>query len=203
MEKQWLPGLSLRSLIFPEYAGERVFAETPTLETSRLRLWRMRLRDAKDIHAWSSDPEVAKYVLWTAHQDIQETRDYLRYIRSLYRRGLPSSWGIELKETRKIIGTIGIMAWIPDHRCAEVGYSLGKVWWHQGYAPEALAAVMNLLFDKVRANRIEGMCDVRNTASARVMEKCGMKREGLLRRKVCNKGEYVDVLLYAALKEDR
>nr|MCR4876236.1 GNAT family N-acetyltransferase [Clostridiales bacterium] len=179
------------------------FRNLPTLETPRLTLRKLRMRDAEDVYSWSRDPDVARYVLWTAHQNVRETRDYIRYVRSLYRRGLPSSWGIELKETGRVIGTMGVMAWIPEYRVAEVGYSLGKKWWRQGYAAEALSALMDLMFDEMRINRVEGQCDVRNPASGRVMEKCGMRREGLLRQRVRNKGETVDVLLYAAIAADR
>ena len=203
MGKWTAPALSFRDLTGPEDAASRVFRNLPTLETPRLTLRKLRMRDAEDVYSWSRDPDVARYVLWTAHQNVRETRDYIRYVRSLYRRGLPSSWGIELKETGRVIGTMGVMAWIPEYRVAEVGYSLGKKWWRQGYAAEALSALMDLMFDEMRINRVEGQCDVRNPASARVMEKCGMKREGLLRQRIRNKGETVDVLLYAAIAADR
>ena len=203
MGKWTAPALSFRDLTGPEDAASRVFRNLPTLETPRLTLRKLRMRDAEDVYSWSRDPDVARYVLWTAHQNVRETREYIRYVRSLYRRGLPSSWGIELKETGRVIGTMGVMAWIPEYRVAEVGYSLGKKWWRQGYAAEALSALMDLMFDEMRINRVEGQCDVRNPASGRVMEKCGMRREGLLRQRVRNKGEAVDVLLYAAIAADR
>ena len=202
MDKIAAPEFSLRSLLRGGTGTTGTFGEVPTLETPRLRLRKMRMRDAADLYEWTSDRKVARYVLWDAHQSIGDTRAYLRYIRSLYRQGLPSSWGIELRETGKIIGTIGVMAWSPENRSVEVGYSLGRQWWHQGYAAEALSCLMNLLFDRMKINRIEAQCDVRNPDSARVMEKCGMRKEGLLRQRVFNKGEYVDVLLYAALAAD-
>lgn len=194
--------LSLESLRRPENGIQEIFRSVPLLETPRLRLRRLRMRDAKDLFAWTSDREVARYVLWEAHQSLRDTRAYLRYMHGLYRRAMPSSWGIELKETGQVIGTIGIMAWFPDCRSVEVGYSLGRAWWHRGYAPEALGRLMNLLFREGGINRIEAQCDVRNPASARVMEKCGMRLEGILRQRVFNKGEAVDVMLYAALAED-
>ena len=195
--------LSFRSLLEPADSARALFLNPPEIGTCRLRLRRLRMRDARDIYSWSADPDVARYVLWDPHRSVWDTRDYLRYIRSLYRRGLPSSWGVELRESGKVIGTIGIMGWNPEHRFAEIGYSFGRAWWHQGYAPEALSALLDLLFERTQVNRVEGMCDVRNEASARVMEKCGMRREGLLRKRVVNKGEEVDVYLYAILRSDR
>ncbi|MBQ9251255.1 MAG: GNAT family N-acetyltransferase [Clostridia bacterium] len=203
MEKLLAPGLSFRGMLQGGSSTAALFADPPMMETARLRLRRLRMRDAKDIYAWSSDPEVAKYVLWTAHRSLGDTRGYIRYVKSLYRQGAPCSWGIELKETGKIIGTIGVMGWWPDHRSMEVGYSLGRAWWHQGYAAEALGSLLNLLFEQTEVNRVEGQCDVRNPNSGRVMEKCGMRREGTLRQRVYNKGEYVDVALYAILRTDR
>ena len=202
MSKMRAPALTLRGIRAREDGAADIFLDPPVLETGRLRLRRMRMRDAGDLYAWTSDPEVARYVLWDAHQSLGETREYLRYIRSLYRRGLPSSWGVELKETGRLIGTIGIMSWSREHRSAEVGYSFGRPWWHHGYAPEALGCLLDLLFERTDVNRVEAQCDVRNGSSARVMEKCGMRREGILRQRLFNKGEAVDVMLYAILAEN-
>ncbi len=203
MSKTTLPAQDWHHLWALEPGIRRIFRDPPVLETARLRMRRLRMKDDRDLHAWTSDPEVARFVLWEAHRSLADTRAYLRYIKSLYRRGLPGSWGIELKETGRVIGTIGIMAWSPDNRSIEIGYSLGRPWWGRGFAAEALGSLMDLMFREGGINRIEAQCDVRNPASARVMEKCGMRREGILRERVFNKGEAVDVLLYAALAEDR
>ena len=93
----------------------------PPLETERLLLRRLNMHDAKDIFEYSRDPEVARHVLWEAQRSIGEARAYLRYMIRRYRQNEPASWGIELKSTGKIIGTIGFM-WIQsDNAAAEVG----------------------------------------------------------------------------------
>ena len=79
----------------------------PTLETDRLILRRITMRDAKDIFAYSRDPEVARHVLWSAQRDIGEARDYCRFMMKRYRSDLPSSWGIIQKQTNQLVGTIG------------------------------------------------------------------------------------------------
>ena len=68
---------------------------------------------------------------------------------------------------------------------------------------EALARVIDYTFDSLEINRIEAQHELDNPASGRVMEKCGMQREGVLRQRLCNKGKYVDVALYAILHEDK
>lgn len=85
------------------------FAALPTLETDRILLRPMTMRDAQDIFAYASDPEVARHVLWDAHRTIRDTRSYLRCILDQYRRGEASSFCIVLKETGHVVGTIGFM----------------------------------------------------------------------------------------------
>ena len=110
---------------------------------------------------------------------------------------------IELRETGRVVGTIGFV-WIDDeHNCAEIGYSLAQEYWGRGLMTEALRAMLEFAFVRLHLNRVEAMFDVRNRASGRVMEKCGMRREGLLRQKLYNKGEYVDVEIWAILARDR
>ncbi len=175
----------------------------PTLETERLRLRKLRMRDAADIFAYSRDPEVARYVLWDAQTSIAEARAYLRYMLHKYHRYAPASWGIELKSTGHIVGTIGFM-WIQDdNRAAEVGYSLAHELWNRGYMTEALRAVIDYGLGSLRLNRIEAQHESKNPASGAVMRKCGMQHEGHLRQRLYNKGHYADVELYAILRCDQ
>ena len=178
------------------------FYDLPVLETKDLLLRPMRMKDAEDIYAYSSDEEVARYVLWDAHSSLRDTRAFIRYIRRLYREGLPSSWAIEHKASHKVIGSIGFMWVSRENRSAEAGYSLSRAYWNHGYATQALSAVLRAGFTDLKLNRIEAQHDVRNPASGRVMEKCGMRREGVLRSRIVNKGEYVDVALWAILRDE-
>jgi ribosomal-protein-alanine N-acetyltransferase len=182
--------------------GMDFYQQTPLLRSERLHLRRLAMHDASDIFEYSSDPRVAEHVLWTAHRSISESRGYIRYMLRKYRYGEPSSWGIALNETDKVIGTIGFM-WIqPENAAAEVGYSLSRAYWNQGYMTEALQTLLRYGFNDMKLNRIEAMHETANPASGAVMRKCGMQKEGTLRSKVLNKGKYVDVDLYAILRSD-
>ncbi len=174
----------------------------PTLETPRLILRRIAMRDAKDIFAYSRDEEVARHVLWSAQRDIGEARDYVKYMMRRYRDDEPSSWGIVQKATGRLVGTIGYMDYSEDNGSVEVGYSLARWLWNGGYMTEALRRVIAYTFDEMDINRIEAQHELTNPASGRVMEKCGMRREGVLRQRLYNKGRYVDVALYAILRGD-
>ena len=174
----------------------------PTLETDRLILRRMTMRDAADVFLYSKDEEVARHVLWSAQKDISEAKEYLRYMARRYRNDEPSSWGIIEKKTGRLVGTIGYMAFSEENNSVEVGYSLARWLWNGGYMTEALSRVIEHTFDVMEINRIEAQHEITNPSSGRVMEKCGMIKEGVLRQRLYNKGAYVDVALYAIVKSD-
>ena len=174
----------------------------PTLETPRLILRRIAMSDAKDIFAYSCDEEVARHVLWSAQKDVSEAKDYCRFMMRKYKYDEPSSWGIIEKKTGKLVGTIGFMDYNEDNATVEVGYSLARWLWNGGYMTEALARVIDYAFENMDINRIEAQHELANPSSGRVMEKCGMRKEGELRQRLYNKGKYVDVALYAILRSD-
>ena len=174
----------------------------PTLETDRLILRRITMKDAPDVFLYSKDREVARHVLWNAETTLREAKDYCRFMIRNYRNDKPSSWGIVLKETGHLVGTIGYMDYNEEHASVEVGYSLAKWLWNKGYMTEALSRIIHYTFDTMDVNRIEAQHEVTNPSSGHVMEKCGMKKEGLLRERLYNKGRFVDVSLYSILKKD-
>ena len=178
------------------------FSLLPRLETERLILRELTLRDTQDIYEYSSDPAVSRHVLWDTYQSPAQARMYIRHVRRQYRQGFPGAFAVELKDTHKVIGTIGF-SWInPEHRSCEVGYSLNRRYWNMGYATEALSRLIRYAFAELHLNRIEAQCETDNPASGRVMEKAGMHYEGTLRQRLKNKGRFVDVKLYAILHKD-
>ncbi len=191
--------LTMRDLWGAASRFDLYFSHLPVLETPRLILRPFRMRDARDVFAYSSDPEVARFVLWDPHRNLSETRSVIRAIRRLYRQGRPSSWAIELAEEKKVIGSIGFMWISTENSSAEVGYSMSRAFWNRGIMTEALTRVLESCFRDLRLHRVEAQYDIRNPASGRVMEKCGMEREGILRDRIFNKGEYVSVAVCSVL----
>lgn len=181
---------------------QSIFSRLPQLETHRLILRPMKMSDARDMYAYASDPEVSRHVLWDAHQSIFQSRQFLRAAIRQYRKGYPSSFAITLKESGRMIGTIGFMWVNVDHKSAEVGYSLSRDYWNQGLMTEALRAVIAFGFDTLRLNRIEAQHDTENPASGKVMAHVGMIYEGVMRQRLKNKGRFVDVACYAILRSD-
>lgn len=175
----------------------------PDINTERLLLRRMTMKDAQDVYDYSRDPEVAQHVLWSAQKHVSEAKEYIRYMNRRYRDDLPSSWGVIDKASGRLVGTIGYMDHSEDNASVEVGYSLAKWVWGKGLATEALRAVIDYTFESMDVNRIEAQHEIDNPASGRVMQKCGMTKEGVLRQRLYNKGKYVDVALYSILRGDK
>ena len=177
-----------------------MLADLPTLETERLLLRKITMGDIEDIFAYASDPEVPKYMPWEPHRSLEDTKEYLARVLERYEQHWPGPWGIVHKGDGKLIGSCSFHSWNRDDRRIEMGYVLSRPYWGQGYMAEAVRAVIDFGFRALGLNRIEAMCEVPNTGSARVMEKAGMTYEGTLRQYVFEKGTYRDLKIYSILR---
>ena len=180
---------------------EDVYSNLPVIETERLILRKISMNDVKDIHTYASNPEVSKYVFWDYHRSLSATEDYVSFINELYENGKIAPWGIEYKKDGKLIGTVDFVSWQPQHKTAEIGYALSREYWGKGIATEATKELINFGFNKMDLVRIQAKCLVENVGSEKVMEKAGMKFEGILRKFIFVKGSHYDVKMYSIVKE--
>ena len=174
------------------------------LQTERLMLRPTRLSDAEQMFAnWASDPQVTQYLSWEAHADVEVTKSVLALWNRENERADRYHWGIVLKETGQIIGTVGVLTLQEQWQSAEIGYCIGRDHWGKGYMSEAVAALFAHLFTTVGLNRITARHDLDNIASGRVMQKCGMAFEGVERKaRYCARRGFYDAACYAILKSD-
>ncbi|MBE2217112.1 MAG: GNAT family N-acetyltransferase [Ignavibacteria bacterium] len=197
--------LNIGIIVKPLNHNERaydLFKHLPVIETERLRLRRLSMRDAGDVFEYASVPEVAEHVSWEYHRNLSDSLHYLRFITQQYESGFPAPWGIIHKGLGKLIGTIGYHVWSLQSRYGEVGYALSIDFWNQGYVTEAFGAVIRFGFENMGLNRVEATCKLPNTASEKVMLKCGLTFEGIMKQKLFAKGQYHDLKLYGITKED-
>jgi RimJ/RimL family protein N-acetyltransferase len=170
-------------------------------ETERLILRKPRMDDAPEIFtSYAQDLEVTRYMTWTPHKNIEETYDILQTMLKLWEEGSAYSFAIVLKDLNSVIGMIAMH---PDGFKVEIGYVLARPHWGKGLVAEAARAVTNWLLQQPDVYRVFATCDVENPASARVMEKVGMVREGILRRDAIRQNinsEPRDSLIYAIVK---
>ena len=177
---------------------------TVTLETPRLILRRLTQADAEQMYRnWASDPEVTKFLTWPTHSSEEVSKQVIVMWASHYNELNYYQWGIVVKDENALIGTIAAVKTDDEIEAAEIGYCIGKNWWHKGYMSEALAAVIDFLFDEVGLNRIAARHDVNNPHSGDVMKKCGMHLEGIAHEGAKNNQGICDIANYAILKKDR
>ncbi len=182
---------------------QRVFGNLPTFETERLRIRLFKESDANDLFEYCSDEQVTRYLPFETYINITEAIDRIKFCLEGYKTiDKPILWAIEYKENGKQIGSIDFVHWYEQDKVAEIGYALNKKYWNMGIMTEALQTIIKFGFEKMGLNRIEIRCDERNIASARVMEKNGLKYEGTLRQKKFQKGEFISLKLYSILKEE-
>lgn len=176
---------------------------TQTIETRRLVLRKFRLDDAQAMFGnWASDEDVTKYMTWPAHSSVEVSRTVLEDWVKSYESEKTYLWAIQLKEYGQPIGSISVVHQNERIRSAEIGYCIGKRWWHQGIMSEALNAVIGFLFREVGFNRITAQHDPNNPHSGGVMQKCGMKYEGISRQSDRNNQGICDAVHYAILRSN-
>ncbi len=177
-------------------------ADIPVLETQRLLLKRLSLNDADDVFEYANDDDITKYVIWDRHRSKQASIDFINFAAEQFKLGEAIVWGIEIKAERKVIGTIDLRNYNGNNKCADTGYCISKKYWGKGFTTEALKAVIDFGFERLYLNRIEAHCEEENTGSWRVMEKVGMKFEGVLREKVFVKERFRSMKMYSILRSE-
>jgi ribosomal-protein-alanine N-acetyltransferase len=175
---------------------------TIKLSTSRLFLRPLQLADADRMFlGWATDMEVVKYLSWKPHLSVDETKRIISYWMSNYPDPKFYIWGIQVKQG-PLIGTISIHSIHDGFERGEVGYALAKPYWNQGYATEALQAIVDYAFDTVAFNRLEAHHSIYNPASGAVLIKAGFQHEGVLRQFYRSNDGFQDSSIYAILKKD-
>lgn len=180
----------------------KYFRNIPTLYTDRMILRRILKTDYLDMFEYSSNPSVTKFLLWDAHTDERYTKRYLAYLQTRYHAGEFYDWALVEKKYYKMIGTCGFTSFDFENNSAEVGYVLNPRFWYAGLAAEALFEVMKFGFTVLELHRIEAKYMVGNENSRRVMEKLGMRFEGIARESIFVKGKYVSVGTCAITRND-
>lgn len=177
--------------------------EHPTIVTSRLVLRQWKAEDAPDVARLAGRREIADTTISIPHPfSEQQARDWLAARSNPPSAGKEASFAMTTTADGRLIGAVGLLNIDTEHSLTELGFWIGVDWWGQGYATEATRAAVHFVFSQLNLNRVYAHHMVRNPASGRVLEKIGMKREGLLRQRVRKWGVFEDVVLMAVLHED-
>ena len=171
------------------------------VSSARLDLREFTEDDWQAVHSYATDVEVTRFMEWGPNTE-QDTRDFIQ--RAIDNRDSQPRMHYELaiclRDTDQLVGGCAIAVSDPENRRGWIGYCLNRSFWNQGFATEAARSLVEFGFADLNLHRIVATCDAENTASSCVLEKIGMKGEGLLREEKWLKGRWRDSLIYAALE---
>jgi RimJ/RimL family protein N-acetyltransferase len=169
------------------------------LLTERLRMRPPTQADAERMFArYGQDAEVCRYMSWVPHRTVEDSFAFLKRIEEEKRVVRL----IFCRATGELLGSVGGQ---PQGHRVEFGYCLARDAWGRGLATEAARAFVAAVMQDPSICRVQAFCDAENRASARVLEKVGLSREGMLRRYMVmpNISEAPrDVVCYAKVRED-
>ncbi|WP_214110610.1 GNAT family N-acetyltransferase [Acrocarpospora catenulata] len=174
------------------------------IETDRLTLRPLEMHDLEAVHAFQSLPEVARYMYW-APRDLAAVRTWLEgrvRVRELTEEGQALSLAVVRRDTGELIGECVLFWTSREHRQGEIGYTLHPGHHGHGFATEAARQLLRLGFDHYDLHRLVARADGRNKASARLMERLGLRKEAHLVQNEWVKGEWTDEIIYAMLQKE-
>lgn len=170
------------------------------ITTDRLYLSPFKESDAADFYEYAKNPNVGPIAGWAPHKSVEDT---LEIMNAWFMH--ENAWTIRFKDQEKMIGVIALEhdKYRPDARSKEIGYSLSEAYWGQGIMTEAAKAVMKYAFEELDLEII-GICTGEvNKRSQRVIEKCGFRYEGKIRKTYeVYDGTLRDSLVFSILREE-
>ena len=172
------------------------------VRTLRLLLRPYALADVDALYAYQRLPEVHRY-LYTEPRSRSEVEALVAEragVRALTGAGQALALVADLAQTGELVGDCVLFWHSQEHQQGEVGYVFNPAYQGRGYATEVVGALLRLGFDGLGMHRITGRLDARNVASARVLERAGLRREAHLVENEIVKGEWTDELIYAILR---
>lgn len=175
-----------------------------TLTTDRLILTEITWTDLEDIHNLHSIFEVDEFNTVGLPKNIEETKQNIKpYVEA--NQNNPQSkytWSVKLLETNEFIGLAGISLSNDKFRIGEIFYKLLPFFWGNGYATEVSRKIIATGFEVFKLHRITAGFAIENIKSKRVLEKCGMVEEGILRKILPIRGEWIDSSIYSIIEDD-
>jgi [ribosomal protein S5]-alanine N-acetyltransferase len=172
------------------------------LETARLRLRFVEERDIDAFFAIYSDPQVARYLSKPAQTEREQAVKMVGNVLAGYADGSSVTFAMERRDDRAVTGIVMLFRFNEESRRAEIGYSMARAYWGQGYMDEALRAVIDYAFTTLDLNRIEADIDPRNANSAKSLKRLGFREEGVLRERWIVAGEKSDTAYYGLLADE-
>jgi RimJ/RimL family protein N-acetyltransferase len=174
----------------------------PVLESKRLRLRAFAARDAEEVYALYADRAAVRFAYAPPMNELEDARRVIDETIALAQARSLFHFGVADRELDRIIGHATLFNWDQAQRRAEIGYSIRRDLWGQGFGSEAVTTLIAFGFERLDLRRIEADADPRNAASIRLLEKLGFVREGYLRERWEIDGEIQDAVYFGLLRRE-
>ena len=170
------------------------------LNSERVRLRNFRPEDVEDVFGYASDPVVTRHAGWEPHRSPFDSMAYIQ-------RCLADDWGpitfaVEHIPENRVIGVVDIRVLSRLWGLGEIGYTLARRYWGQGFNVEAGGLLIHYGFQHLGLRRIQAVCDIDNRRSYRTMEKLGMIRERVVMAPRTGGGWPRDRVVYSILRRE-
>jgi len=176
----------------------------PTLTSARLCLRPFALTDARDVQRLAGDKRVALAATTIPHPYPDgAAQAWISTHAESFENMREANFAVTLREGGTLVGAISLLDISRKHERCEVGYWTGVDYWNRGYCTEALSRVIPYVYEDLKLTKVVARCSAWNAASARVMEKAGLRREGLLLKHALKHGKFEDVLVYGLVLPGR
>ena len=178
------------------------FLPYPNIETDRLIIRMVKKSDAEDIFELCRRPETSMFSLWSPHEPLAETKEFISYQISRYRKKDCMFFAVEEKSSGRVIGTCIYVSLDSEYKIAEIGYSVLSDLWNLGLATEIADALMGYAFNRIGVQRVFARVLPQNTASQRVLLKLGLQYEGTAKKGYYFNGRVNDVYIYGITDDE-
>lgn len=174
------------------------------IETPRLMLRSFERDDYDALCAYQPLREMQRYLEWPVrdHADVLTGLNLMRRQVALQRPGDTLSLAVVRKRDHKLVGQISLRWADATASQGEVRFAIDPHHWNNGYASEAVTAVLDLAFDHFKIHRVSARCDGRNHRSAKLLQKLGMRLEAHYREHALFQGEWDEELHFAILDRE-
>jgi len=173
-----------------------------SIDSPRLQIRLVTRADLQDLMAVNGDEVVTRFLPYATWSAIADAHAWYERMEKIQASGTALQFVLIERRTGLAVGTCLLFRFDAGSARAELGYVLGRARWGTGLMHEALAALIDAAFGAMSLRRLEAEVDPRNTASGRLLQRLGFRREGLLRERWVTKGAPADVEVYGLLRDE-
>ena len=174
------------------------------LSTESLLIWEFKETDWRAVHRYAKEIEVMRYITYRANSE-EDTKEFVQRALNSAKKSPRThySCAVVLRDTPEVlIGACDIGIEDQTNREWSIGYCFHSDYWGKGFATEVSNALLSFGFTELGAHRISAVCNSANGGSARVLEKCRLRREACFREKIWYEGHWYDELQFAILDDE-